>query len=437
MYGLIQKHKRLAATVIAIASLSFLFWMFSVADIKQMFGLQRCVAVVEDSCITPREFRYELLKYQDLLEKKELRETVKRQVLYSLIGREALYLKAKSIGLIASEEEVADFISSDPSFRDGGKFSLTKYKEVLDRMGLRPEEYEEQVRKILSIRKLFRFIEGGTYVSDKEFEFQEKILSARFNGRAYLISKKSVRVDYEPSLEEMKRYYEENKDRFRSEPVKRYRVWETRNKEEAHSIYRSVKKGKLPEGGVAIEGGKLSPELLKLAKELSSEDRVTITKSKDRYIILFLEEELPSRIKSFEEAKEQIREIMRESRREDILRKRAEEVRERLSKGQPVRAKEIKFDNSKIEEFITLFNLAGDEVLRLVFSRERVFGPYRSGDGYVVLLIERRVFKPEELKRKEELRKELFKAKVDSLANLFADKIVNGASVQINEEYLR
>ncbi|MDQ7083020.1 MAG: hypothetical protein Q9N34_08845 [Aquificota bacterium] len=66
-----------------------------------MFGLKRCVADVEGSCITLREFRYELLKYANLMEKEDLRSIVKRQVLYSLVNREALYIKALRLGIVA------------------------------------------------------------------------------------------------------------------------------------------------------------------------------------------------------------------------------------------------------------------------------------------------------------------------------------------------
>ncbi len=437
MFGLIHKHKKLAAIVIAVASLSFLFWMFSVADVKQMFGLKRCVAVVEGYCITPREFSRELMRYQNLLEKKELKNIVKRQVLYSLVNREILYQKARSVGIVASDREVAEVIENDPNFKKNGKFSISVYREILERSGLTPEEYESRLKKVLTIRKLFKFMEKGVYLSDRELDFQERVLSARFSGRAYLLSPSSVKLNYKPSVEELKKFYSENREAFSVPPSKRFRVWVTEDKEKAHTMYGELKRGKVPGGGSVYGDKELPSYISKQADKLNMEDPVTLTKKGGKYYVIYLEKSLPGRVKSFEEAKEEVEKILLERKKTELLKKLATEIKDKLSRGEKVERKFIRFDRSTVEEFITLFKIKGDEVLRLVFSKEKVFGPYRTAGGYAVLYIEKRSFDRKSVKNRERLRESLLKAKMDSLINLFVERLLDRVSVKINEEYLR
>lgn len=437
MYALIQKHKRLAAIVIAVASISFLFWMFTVSDIQQMFGLKRCVASVNGSCITVREFRFELLKFSSLLDREELRDLVKRQVLGTLIAREALYQKAYEMGLIASDKEVAQEIKKDPNFQINGKFSLETYREVLERLGITPEEYEETLRKVLSVQRLLSFVESGVYLTDEEKDFWRKLKTAVFSGKLYLVTPKDVKVDYKPSLEEMKKFYEENRSRFKEPPQKVYLLWETGDKEKAHSIYRSLKEGKTPEGGKELKGKDLAdlPESLRSSAErLSQKDPVFISKERGKYYVIFLKEVKGERFKKFEEVKETIKKELVEKRKEIVAQKRAEEIRKALEEGREIKDKFIKFDNSKVEEFSSLLRMPQGDIFRLVFSEQKVFGPYKAAGGYAVLLIEKKEFKKDsgdvdfgsllEMKKRE-------------IVNLFVEKVQRSAEVKVNEEFLR
>lgn len=440
MYALIQKHKRLAAIVIAVASLSFLFWMFSVADLKQMFGLKRCVADVEGSCITPREFRYELLKYANLMEKEDLRSLVKRQVLYSLINREAFYIKALRLGIVASDREVYDAIRNDSSFQEGGKFSLRKYRETLERAGFTPAEYETYLKKLLTVRKLINFIKMGTYLTDREIEFQERILATRFFGRAYLISPERIKPSSSPTEKELREFYTKNRDRFRVPEKKVYRLWKTEKKEKAHSLYSQIKKGRVPEGGRKLEGRELDTlpgQVLQALKSLRVDRPYTLTKSGETYYILLLEKVEPERVKSFEEAKEEIERLYFEEEKEKLSFKKAREIKDALAKGRRVDLKPLRFEETSLDEFMKLFRIQGEEVLRLVFSEEKVFGPYKTGGGYVVLYIEKRVLSEEGVKNMTALKESLKKAKLDSLLNLFADSLMKSMDVKVNEDYLK
>ena len=435
MYALIQRHKRLAALIIAVASLSFLFWMFSVADIKQMFGLQRCVALVGDECITLREYRFELMKYADLLDKPELRSAVKRQVLYSMVAREALYQEARSLGLIASDREVADAIKEDRSFHENGSFSLRRYRETLERLGLTPEEYELQLKKQLSIQKLLRVLEKGVYLTVRELDYRRDLLTKKLSGRLYLLTPARVKLSYRPTEEELRRYYEENRERFRRKADRVYRLWETEKKEEAHRLYSSLKEGKVPPGGRALKDpGDLPPEVRRELERLSEKNRYSLTKVKGSYYVVYLEETSADGILPFEEVRKEVEEALREEKAQELLEKKAYELAEKLRKGEEVNLKPVVFENSKAEEFSRLFGVGEEELVRIVFSRERVFGPYRTAGGFAVVYVERRL--PGGEVNVKAIREGLLRSKFNSLVDLYVDRLLRSAGVKLNEELI-
>ncbi len=414
--------------------------MFSVSDFRQMFGLQRCIATVNGSCITFREYRYELLRIPNLPEDRELLNLFKRQVVDSLILREALYQEALKLGIVVSNREIVDTIKNDASFYEGNEFSFEKYRDILERAGLTPQEYENILKKVLTVRKLFKLIEFGVYISEGELEVQKKIYAFRAKGVAYLVTPQHVSIEVVPSEEEMKRYYERNKGSFVKKTPKLYRLWKTRSKEEAHRIYSLLKKGQIPDGGQTLEEQeveRLYKDAVKAIRSLDMENRVSITKSEGIYYIAYLERMSSERLKEFEEVKEEIKQLLLEEKKGEFLEKKAYEVKENLLKGRTPSVQGVQFDSSKIEEFIALFSIKEKDILELVFSDRKVFGPYSLPEGYTVLFISDKDYeelKDEDIKR---LKEELLKVKVDSLAQAYAQRVLDGAEVKINQEFFR
>ncbi len=439
MYGLIQKHKQLAALIIAVASISFLFWMFSIGDIKQMFGMKKCVALVEDECITFREFRYELLKYRQFVEDESLLPILKRRVINDMILNKLLYKKSLEEGIVASDREVADFIKSDKNFFENGAFSLSSYKDFLDRVGLTPAEYESYVKEILTVRKFTRFFGLNVYITKDEVSFGEDIASMRFEGNAYLIDRSAVKVK-DPSLEELKEFYSKNKEMFKVGERRIYRVWSIEDKGKAHRIYSGLKKGEKLDGGKVyttddVEG--LPAEVRSSLSRLSEKDRQTIIKIGNVYYVLFLERVEKAKVKDFESAKEEVRKAYLDMLKSKGVEKLALDVRKKLEAGKPVKGvRRISFSRSSVEEFEKLFSISDKkDVVEMVFSDKRVFGPYRANNSYVVLEIKRR-YKDKE-KSGDGVAQRLKQEKTMDLFGLYMRSIYEKAKIDINQEYLK
>lgn len=438
MFGLIQKHKKLGIALIALASASFLFWMFSVSDIKQMFGSSPCVAEVGGSCITLREYRFELLKYARFLDNPSFVPVVKQLVLNSLVTREALSKKAEELGLLVSDQELLEVIKNNPNFQKDGKFSLELYKETLQRLNLTPEEYEEIVRKSLMAQKVLKLIDKGVYVLPEEIELQKKYTATLFSGKLYIVKPKDVKLNYEPNEEELRKFYTENKEKYKEPEKKVFYVWKTTKKEEAHSIYKALKEGKTEEGFTEyrVPNKKLPDEVKDIAKNLKPGE-FKLLKKKDTYYIVFLKEVIPERIKPYEEVKEEVKKAYLEKLRSEKLKEYAERIKEKILKGEKVDVKPIRFEEHDLERLSRVVLIPTEDRDKLVFGKGKVFGPYRVLNGEGILVIEKRKekkLKPEEL---EKIKKDIRNTKLRDLEGMYVDKLIKAYGVKVNKDLIQ
>ncbi len=402
-----------------------------------MFGLQRCIAVVGDNCITLREYRYELMRYSDLLDNPKIREIVKQQVLYNMVSREALYQKALSLGFVVSDKEVAEIIKSDKGFYENDKFSFVKYQSVLERIGLTPEEYELGLKKILTVQKFLDFIEKSFYVTEKEINLWNKLLFSKISGKFYILTSDKISISYKPTQEEIERYYKDNLDKFKTKPERKYRLWKTSDKKKAYEIYTKLKKGEIPEEGIIInkDNKDIPEDVFREIERLSPRNRQSILKISGIYYIVYIEDLKEGRIKSLKEVREQIEKTLIESKKEVILKEEAYKFAENLRKGKKVRIKPVAFENSKAEDFVRLFGIDIQELVRVVFSADKIFGPYKSGNRYVVISIEKRL--PVNIKNGKDIKQVVLKEKSQDLLDMYMNNLISSIRVKINEEQIR
>ena len=438
MFELIHKHKRIAAIVIAVASVSFIFWLFTVQDIKQMFGLKRCVVVVEDNCVTIREFRYNLILAGSFsIDDRESRKVLINQVLTGVIQREILIQKGKNIGALASSKEVMDAVTNNPNFLEGKEFSVKKYADYIERLGLTPEEYEDILRKEISVRKFLNVFSKTNYFTSEEKEFINSIAKTVFSGEAYIIRKDEILKKIKISEKEIEDYYSRNKDNFRTEERYIIRIWEISNKEKALRLYNELKKGTYNEKENFTENIVTKYELKKdkILSKLSLDNRVYIVKETGKYIIYYLHSVSRPEIRPLKDVRSEIEKILKERKADDIFSNEVMEIKKRLSENKGVNLKPIKFNDSGIDEFIKLFKLSNKDIIELTFSKLKVFGPFISGKDYVILRITKR--KLSNSRNDSAILNQLFiRSKVESLISFYMDKVFRETKLDVNEEYL-
>ncbi len=434
MYSLVYKNKKFVAGVIGLVSLSFLLWLLWVGGVGDIANIgQNCVANVDGSCITLRDYRRELLRYGDLTQNKDMEQLLRQQVLESLIVQELLYARAKKLGFLASDQEVIDLIKSDPSFQENGIFSTSKYKESLARLGLEPTEYEEYIRKILTIQKLLNLIGNGVYLTPQEEEINLLSQSFEIGGRLYMINPEDVPVSV--SEKDILDFYTQNRESFKREPTKVVRLWIEKDKQKAEEIYRvlrnrqevpNFKEFKLPQ-----QEGEFPAGLKEELNRLSPTEPISLVKTGEGYAIVFLFKEETAGYKSLEEVKAQIEKTLKEKKAQEQVQSLAEKVKEDLKQGRDVPYKFLEFSKTPALQLLSVMTLGEKDLFEILLSKERVFGPYPLLKGYGVLVVQERSKKEIDQRQRAEFIKDLISLKKDATINYYIENLRKEARIKI------
>ncbi|WP_281950960.1 peptidylprolyl isomerase [Nitrosophilus kaiyonis] len=375
MISWMQKHKKWLVITIWISTIAFVGAGFVGWGAYQYGSSAGAVAKVGDIKITTKELsqRYaNIYSYYNNLfkgnfdQKKAKELGLEKEALKSLIT-EALYLNlAKELGIKVLEDEVANTIFSMEEFQKNGKFDKKLYIEVLKRAGLKPKDFEKSIEKEILLSKLqnilkpvltpleFETFGSSLFMSDK---IKYKVLTANDinisynendlknfwekNKKNYMtqpkfklsllwVEPKNIKIDEK----ELKEFYTKNRNRFvdengkiksfenAKEEVKKALILK-KTKKIALKKYIQFKKGKIK------ESEKLELELTNnifpsnIMQEISQKNEKYVLKPKlikEKYVIIRLDEKVPSRPKSFLEAKnEVVRDFIKYKKREKLL----------------------------------------------------------------------------------------------------------------------
>ncbi len=213
---------------------SFILTIFAVwgGGGKQMGGgstQNAWVAKVEDTSISPQSF-YFLYRNQERQMKEQYGDNydaVKLQmgsrVVNQMIQTAIAAQEAKKLGFRVSSSELSDYIlnmkdsEGNYLFRDkDGRFYGTKiYRRTLQGNNISPAKFEAlQKRDILS-KKFRDFVKSSIYVSDREAkkEYKRKYERVKLD---YILFDLRSSEDIEVSSEEVKTYFENNKQNYKT-----------------------------------------------------------------------------------------------------------------------------------------------------------------------------------------------------------------------------
>jgi peptidyl-prolyl cis-trans isomerase D len=229
MLSTFRKHAAsgIIKVILGLIVVVFVFWGF------EGFQSDRSgrVGVVNGEAITLDEYRQAynnlLERYRqqyggqlndEFIEMLQLRE----QALDSLVNQKLMELEAKRLDFRVPDQELAEYIRSIEAFHSEGVFDSGRYREILGRIRMTPEQFEQQQRMSLLIQKLREFIIGNVKVSDDEameffkwFNTSVKIKYTMFDPDKYEIAA--------PDSEVLKAYFEENKEAFEFKPMRKVR----------------------------------------------------------------------------------------------------------------------------------------------------------------------------------------------------------------------
>jgi len=184
------------------------------------------IATINDEPITVKEYQQ---AYKAIVEQmrarfgKNLNDdilkalNVKQQALDSLIEQKLILLQADTLGIFVSDKELQNSLLSIKAFQKDGKFNLAQYKKVLSLNSLNPEIFEQTQINSLREQKVRNMVLSAVNVSDLEarnwYLFQNTKIAVD-----YLLFNPDDYTDIHPNEEEIKEFYDKNRDNYKSEP---------------------------------------------------------------------------------------------------------------------------------------------------------------------------------------------------------------------------
>lgn len=208
---------------IAWVAIGLIIIPFALWGIGDYFGVggEANVARVDDTTITLQEFQQ---AYED--QRNRLRsmlgsdfaslddETIRQDVLDSLIRQSVLQQSADDIGLRVSNEQLARQIQSMPIFQTNGQFSKETFEQVLRSQGIPAELFEAQMRQSLLTEQLNAAITSTAIVTKPELEKAIQLEKQRRDIGYLVLPWTQFKDDVTVDDAELEDYYEAHRQDF-------------------------------------------------------------------------------------------------------------------------------------------------------------------------------------------------------------------------------
>jgi peptidyl-prolyl cis-trans isomerase D len=182
MFDFVHKNKRLVQFVLALMVLPFAF--VGVDSYVRQIGNDKDLATVAGQAVSAQEFENALRNQQDQMRNILGRNfdpamfdnpEVRQQVLDGVINQRLLQVKATDLSLTAPDAELRRVILDVPAFQDAGKFSESRYDEVLKANGLSRAGYEQRLRSDLGQQPLQDALSRSNFASTSQVSLYQQL----------------------------------------------------------------------------------------------------------------------------------------------------------------------------------------------------------------------------------------------------------------------
>ncbi|MBI2360588.1 MAG: SurA N-terminal domain-containing protein, partial [Deltaproteobacteria bacterium] len=226
MLDILRKRKRSWIIVFLIGMIVVVFALWGVGSYVNDSG-QTNVAVVNGEALTPREFEVHyqrfLENYRNLFREALTDEMIrnlnlKGAVLEELVQKRLLLQEAERLGLVVGDEELRDEIARVPVFTVDGRFSKSRYLQALRSSRLTPAAFEAEQREQLTMQRLYAVIRDSVQVAEAELRDRYRLRGEKLDLHFIRISADQFLSGVKVTADEVKSYYERNRESFREPP---------------------------------------------------------------------------------------------------------------------------------------------------------------------------------------------------------------------------
>jgi len=223
MISWMQKHKKYLVVTIWISTIAFVGAGFvGWGAYKPGAGNSDTIAKVGSIEITNKDlqakysnlYNYYNQVFQGTLTKEKAKELKLQEMALNQLFNDTLFLNyAKDLGIIVSDKEVLKEIASIDAFKIGGVFSESRYNSVLQNLGITSYDFKEQVKKSLTLDKLFKALNLPPTSLEEKVLFAALYIQDKIKYK--LINDKNLNISL--SDEEIKKFWQEHKSKYKSQ----------------------------------------------------------------------------------------------------------------------------------------------------------------------------------------------------------------------------
>jgi peptidyl-prolyl cis-trans isomerase D len=222
-----RRHKNWLKWSLVLVVLAFIALYIPSSNDPSGAGLNQAVATVEGNEVTVAEFRQAYSRqmqqyraaYGANMDERLLRQLgIDQRIVQQLIQEEISVAEAKRLGITASDEEVKQRILAIPAFQENGSFiGLERYRQMLQMQNppVRESEFEEQVRRSITLEKLQAALTNWISISDADAEAAFKERNEKVKLAVVSFPADKFRESVQASDQEVASWFEGHKDDYR------------------------------------------------------------------------------------------------------------------------------------------------------------------------------------------------------------------------------
>lgn len=144
-------------------------------------------------------------------------QTLQAQAIETLINRKLLLQNADKLGLAMPEQAVNELITSMDQFKVDGRFSRELYSQMIQGAGFTPASFKQSLRDDLVVNQLRAGFLGTDFITKAELEQAANTVLEKRDVRYFTLPIAAVREGITVSDDELKGWYEENKEQYRTQ----------------------------------------------------------------------------------------------------------------------------------------------------------------------------------------------------------------------------
>lgn len=139
---------------------------------------------------------------------------LRQQTLEQLINNVLLNQYTQKLGLTVSDEQVKESIRQIPYFQTDNKFDNTKYLNLINSMGYKPDQFAQLQRQQLILQQLLQAVGSSEFILSMEMKKTAELVLQQRDVRLATIDVNALQAHQKVTNTELKNYYHQNKKDF-------------------------------------------------------------------------------------------------------------------------------------------------------------------------------------------------------------------------------